>query len=156
MMRTMLASVLVVALVGCGGSEKKETVPPPGGGGEAMPAEKTLFERLGGMAGIEGVVDEFLKTVVADARINKRFAQTDAAALRQKVIDQVCQAAGGPCTYTGKTMAEAHAGMKITEEEFTAFVEDLTKAMDAKGVPEKEKSEILGVLGPMKSDIVGK
>jgi hemoglobin len=155
-MRTrILASVVFVLALGCGGSEKKETT-PPGGGGEAMPADKPLFERLGGMAGIEGVIDEFLKNVTADARINKRFEKADAASLRQKLVDQVCQAAGGPCTYTGKNMVEAHTGMNITEEEFNALVEDLVKAMDAKGVPQKEKDEILGVLGPMKSDIVGK
>jgi hemoglobin len=78
-------------------------------------AEKTLFDRLGGMAAIEAVIDDFLGNVLADDRISKRFAETDAADLRQKLIDQVCEAAGGPCKYTGKDMVEAHKDMNVTD-----------------------------------------
>ena len=158
MQKRIVAALALVLAFGCGGSEKKEeTTPPPPGGAEAMPAPpKPLFERLGGMPGIEGVVDELLKNVMADARINARFKNADQPSLRQKLIDQVCQASGGPCTYTGKDMASAHQGMNIKDEEFTALVEDLVKALDSKGVPQKEKDDLLGILGPLKKDIVGK
>jgi hemoglobin len=122
----------------------------------AAVAEKTLFDRLGGMAAIEAVIDDFLGNVLADDRINKRFAETDAADLRQKLIDQVCEAAGGPCKYTGEDMVEAHKDMNVTDAEFDALVEDLVRSLDAKGVGSSEKNELLGVLGPMRSDIVGK
>jgi hemoglobin len=71
------------------------------------------------------------------------------------LVEQVCQASGGPCTYTGKTMKDAHAGMKITEADFNALVEDLTKSLDKFKVAEREKNELLGALGGMKGDIVG-
>jgi hemoglobin len=122
----------------------------------AAVAEKTLFDRLGGMAAIEAEIDDFLGNVLADDRINKRFAETDAADLRQKLIDQVCEAAGGPCKYTGEDMVEAHKDMNVTDAEFDALVEDLVRSLDAKGVGSSEKNELLGVLGPMRSDIVGK
>jgi hemoglobin len=122
----------------------------------AAVAEKTLFDRLGGMAAIEAVIDDFLGNVLADDRINKRFAETDAANLRKQLIDQVCEAAGGPCKYTGKDMVEAHKDMNVTDAEFDALVEDLVRSLDAKGVGSSEKNEMLGVLGPMRSDIVGK
>jgi len=157
MTHRLLAALVFASLIGCGGSDKKEeTIPPPTGGAEAMPAEKILFERLGGMPAIEGVIDELLKNVMADPRINARFKNTDAPSFRQKLIDQVCQATGGPCTYTGKDMATAHQGMKIKKEEFDALVEDLGKALDSKGVPQKEKDELLSKLAPMEKDIVGK
>jgi hypothetical protein len=35
-------------------------------------------------------------------------------------------------------------------------VEDLVRSLDAKGVGSSEKNELLGVLGPIRSDIVGK
>ncbi len=73
-----------------------------------------------------------------------------------KLVDQICQASGGPCKYTGKDMKSAHAGMGVTSADFNALVEDLVGALDKFKVGEKEKGELLGALGPMKSDIVTK
>lgn len=121
---------------------------------------KTLYERLGGIEAISAVVDKFLANVVADPVINAQFAATVAdpfrtQLLRNNLIDQVCAGAGGPCQYKGKTMLEAHKGMNITEAQFNALVGDLVAALDFYKVPTKEKDELLGILGPMKSDIVG-
>ena len=63
-------------------------------------------------------------------------------------------ATGGPCTYHGRDMRTTHTGMKISNRDFGALVEDLVKALDTFKVPEKEKGELLGILGPMKKDIV--
>lgn len=150
-MRVILLCVALSAFA-CGGGSKT------GGGGDTTPppAEKSLYERLGGLEAITAVIDDFLANVVADDRINARFANADAARLRQMLIDQVCAATGGPCEYTGKNMVEAHTGMNITEDEFNALVEDLVKSLDKFKVPEKEKNELLTALGGMKGDIVGK
>lgn len=117
--------------------------------------DRSLYERLGGKDAITAVVDDFVTNVAADKRINARFAKTDIPHLKQMLIDQVCQATGGPCTYTGKNMRDAHQGMKITEAEFNALVEDLTLSLDKFKVPEQEKTELLTALGSMKGDIVG-
>ena len=71
------------------------------------------------------------------------------------LVNQICQASGGPCKYTGKTMKEAHKGMGITDADFGALVEDLVKALDKFKVGATEKNELLGALGGMKGDIVG-
>lgn len=123
--------------------------------------EATLYTRLGGIDAIAAVTDQFLANVAADEVINERFAPavdnpSRLQLLRNNLVDQICQGAGGPCVYKGKTMLAAHQGMNITEEEFNALVGDLVEALDQFNVPEKEKNELLGVLGPMKSDIVGK
>ena len=121
----------------------------------------TLFTNLGGLTAISAVVDEFLGIVVADNRINKFFAATVASpqrvtAFRQNLIDQVCAGAGGPCAYTGKDMKSAHRTMQITDVEFDALVEDLVKALDKFNVPLPEKAALIGVLAPMRADIVEK
>jgi hemoglobin len=123
--------------------------------------EATLYTRLGGIDAIAAVTDQFLANVAADNMINERFAPavenpSRLQLLRNNLIDQICQGAGGPCVYKGKTMLAAHQGMNITEDEFNALVGDLVEALDQFSVPEKEKNELLGILGPMKSDIVGK
>ena len=118
-------------------------------------ADRTLYDRLGGKDAITAVIGDFVGNVAADKRINARFAKTDIPHLKQMLVDQVCQATGGPCTYTGKSMKDAHQGMKITETEFSALVEDLTRSLDKFKVPEQEKTELLTALGGMKGDIVG-
>ena len=118
-------------------------------------AADTLYSRLGGQPAIEAVVDQFIANVAADDRINARFANADIPRLNRMLVDQICEATGGPCTYTGADMRTAHTGMNITEAEFNALVEDLVAALDQFEVPEQEKSELLGALGGMKGDIVG-
>lgn len=122
---------------------------------------KSLYARLGGKKAITAVVDEFVNNVAADSRINKFFGDTASdpkrlAAFKGKLVDQICQASGGPCKYKGKDMKTAHAGMGLTEADFNALVEDLVKALDKFKVGETEKNELLGALGPMKGDIVEK
>jgi hemoglobin len=123
--------------------------------------DKTLYERLGGKKSITAVVDEFVGRVAADGRINAFFKDTAAdpkrlAKFKKNLVDQICQASGGPCKYMGKDMKTAHAGMGITSADFNALVEDLVAALDKFKVGDKEKNDLLGALGPMKSDIVTK
>jgi hemoglobin len=103
---------------------------------------------------ITATVDAFLHNVGADERINARFAGADLPDLRQKLIDQVCQATGGPCTYNGRDMITAHRGMNIQSAEFDALVSDLQQALASLKVPDKEQGELLGALGGMRSQIV--
>jgi hemoglobin len=120
----------------------------------AAAPQKSLYERLGGLDAIKAVVGEFATRVLADERINKKFAKTDATRLTHFLVEQICAATGGPCVYTGNSMKKSHKNMKVTEGEFNALVEDLVKALDKFNVPEAEKNELLGALGPMKPDIV--
>jgi hemoglobin len=117
---------------------------------------KSLYDRLGGKGAITAVVDTFVGNVGGDKRINGYFATTDIPKLKMHLVNQICEATGGPCTYTGRTMKQTHAGMGVDEAAFNALVEDLVKALDHHKVGKAEKDELLGILGPMKSDIVEK
>ena len=116
----------------------------------------SLFKRLGGKEAIVAVVDDFVARVGADKRINKFFAKTDLTKLKMHLVTQICEASGGPCKYTGLSMKEAHKGMGVSGADFSALVEDLVATLDKFKVGEREKTELLSVLGPMKSDIVEK
>ncbi len=120
----------------------------------------SLYTRLGGINAITAVTDKFIANVVADNVINARFAATASDEYRLKffrgnLIDQICAGSGGPCQYKGKTMLESHTGMNITDAEFSALVGDLVAALDFYSVPTQEKNELLAILGPMSTDIVG-
>jgi hemoglobin len=125
----------------------------------AAPAPKaprtgSLFERLGGMPAISAVVDDFAGNVLADARINKKFAKTDAPRLLANLKDFVCMATGGPCQYKGLDMKKSHKRMDVTAGEFNALVEDLVKTLDKFNVGEQERKELLGALAGLRGDIV--
>lgn len=142
----------VVGVAGCGGQPKAldDTTRKP------TMTDKSLYERLGGLDAIKAVVDDFVNNVVADPAINARFVNTDATAFKQKLVDQICEATGGPCKYTGKNMVESHTGMKVSDAEFDALVVDLKKTLDKLKVPAREQGELLGALGGMRPDIVNK
>ena len=142
---SMVATAGLLAIGACTSMDKN-----------ASTMQKPLYERLGGKPAITAVVDDFVGNVAADSRINGRFANTNIPHLKQMLVDQICAGTGGPCTYTGRNMEAAHRGMNISEAEFGALVEDLVKTLDKFKVPEKEKGELLGILGPMKTSIIGK
>jgi hemoglobin len=141
--------VMALALAACGGGTKSgETTAPA--------TTKPLYERLGGQDAIKAVVKDFVEVNVAkDTRINARFANSDIPHLEQMLVEQICQGTGGPCTYSGKDMKTAHTGMKITDDEFNALVEDLKTSLDKFKVPAQEQQDLIGVLAPMKPQIVG-
>ncbi len=139
-----IAAVAMLAAAGCASMDDK---------GMARP---TLYDRLGGKPAITAVVDDFIANVAADRRINQRFDGANIPRLKGMLVDQICAAAGGPCTYTGRSMPEAHRGMNITDAEFGALVEDLVTSLDKFRVPAPEKGELLSALGGLKGQIVGR
>ena len=117
-------------------------------------AAKSLYLRLGEKPALEAVIDDFLGRVARDERINSGFAVGDVPRLRKRLVELVCAATGGPCVYSGRDMTTAHAGMKITNAQFDALVGHLVASLDTFKVPAQEKNELLGLLGPMRSQIV--
>ena len=118
-----------------------------------MMTEQSLYDRLGGKPAITAVVDDFVGRVAADNRINGKFANADLPRLKMMLVDQICQASGGPCTYTGRDMKTAHAGMGINGSEFDALVRDLVATLNKFKVPEREKEEVLGAFAAHKDEV---
>lgn len=118
------------------------------------PPRDGLYAQFGGQAGVEALVEEFLVRLLEDERINAQFAETDLVNLNDRLVEQFCVELGGPCTYTGRDMAESHAGLGITEADFNALVEDLVDAMEARGIPRPAQNRLLARLAPMHGDIV--
>jgi hemoglobin len=151
----IIRSILLALTLGaaaCGGGKKE-----PATTTTTQPSSKSLYDRLGGVDAIKAVVKDFVEEQVAkDARINARFMNTDIPKFEESLTNQVCEATGGPCKYTGKNMKEAHAGMGITEAEFGALVEDLKKSLTKFNVPQAEQDELIGALAGMHDDVVEK
>jgi len=145
-MKNILLVCVLALLSACATAPHKSAQPE---------AKDALYRELGGMEGITRVVDLSLQRINSDARINTLFAKTDHNDLRRLVIEQICEATGGPCKYTGRTMEEAHSGLNLTNKDFDAFVGDLVGAMDDAKVPKATQKKLLAILSPMRSQVVG-
>ena len=116
--------------------------------------QRSLYDRLGGGPAVTAVVDAFVARCAGDDRINAKFERTDVPRLKAMLVEQVSSASGGPVEYTGRGMRETHDGMAVTAGEFDALVEDLVATLNQFNVPAAEQGELVGILGPLRADIV--
>ena len=120
----------------------------------------SLYERLGGVYAIAVVVDDFIDRIMEDPRLNANPLVDEAhhrvsrAGFKYLVTEQVCWAAGGPQKYSGRNMRDSHIHLKITEEEWRAFLDDLLQTLDKFQVPAVEQGELLAIVASTKQDIV--
>jgi hemoglobin len=123
--------------------------------GERMRTQtKSLYDRLGGLDMINALTESWVARVGGDDRANQKFVRTDIPRLKKEVADQLCEATGGPCAYTGRSMRETHAGMRTTAGEFDVVMGHLDAALDELNIPKAEQDELVDLLRPMRADIV--
>ena len=126
---------------------------------QAPGSAPTLYKRVGGYDAIAAVTDDFIGPLASDKLLARFFGGVSADSqkkLRQHVVDQLCEAAGGPCIYTGRTMKTSHTGLGISESDWQLAVNHLVATLDKFKVPEKEKNELLTIASSLKQDIVEK
>src|SRR6516164_1256761 len=116
---------------------------------EATPAQKSLYDRLGGVYAIAAVIDDFIDRVMDDPRLNANPKVDEAhhrvsrAGFKYLVTEMVCWATGGPQKYTGRSMFDSHVHLDITEGEWQSFMDDLRQTFDKFGVPEDERKALI-------------
>ena len=120
----------------------------------------SLYERLGGVYSIATVVDDFIDRIMVDPRLNANPLVDEAhhrvlpAGFKYLVTEMVCWATGGPQQYTGRPMRESHQHLKITANEWEAFLDDFQQTLDKFGVPETEQDELKAIVASTRGDIV--
>lgn len=121
---------------------------------------QTLYARLGGVYSIAAVIDDFIDRIMTDPALNKNPLVDEAhhrvsrAGFKYLVTEMVCWATGGPQRYSGRAMRDSHAHLKITADEWEAFLRDLHATLDKFSVPERERGEILAIVESTRGDIV--
>ena len=101
-------------------------------------AGSSLYKRLGGYDAIAAVTDDFLGRLATDKQMSRFFVGVSADSLRklrQHVVDQLCEASGGPCYYFGRSMKTVHAGLGITESDWQLTVKHLNATLDKSKSP---------------------
>ena len=120
----------------------------------AMAEPVSLYEQLGGKAGIAAAVDEFYSRVLADERLAPLFVGTDMAQQRRHLAAFLGVALGGPNEYRGRGIREAHRGLGITEAQFGAVAGHLVAALASLGVPEGTITTVIGAVAALQGDVV--
>ena len=119
--------------------------------------QKSLYERLGGYDGITAFTNNLLPRLQADSQLG-RFWQNrgDDGIAREKqlLIDFLCSSADGPMYYTGRDMKTSHKGMKISESDWSVFLQHAGATMEVLQVPQQECDEIAAFVLSLKDDIV--
>jgi hemoglobin len=123
-------------------------------------AQKSLYDRLGGLKGITVVVDDFINRLVANAELNNNPAidagrkKSPAPYLKFQVSQMVCEVTGGPCKFTGMALKESHVHLNISEKEWGVMAQEFKKSLDQFEVPAAEQKELFDIVGTTKADIV--
>ena len=121
---------------------------------------RSLYERLGGAYSIAVVVDDFIDRIMSDSRLNANPRVDEAhhrvspQGFKYYVTEQVCWAAGGPQTYSGRSMADLHRDLLISNSEWDAFMDDFDQTLTKFDVPARERGELVAIIESTKNDIV--
>lgn len=134
-------------------------------------AEASLYERLGGVFAIAAVVDHFSDAIVKNPIVGQASANPQLREWHTNNLGRlpglkwmrtlwVCQVAGGPQQYVatrpGSTdlgLEEAHRNLRIAPSEFDEVAAELGRTLDAVGVPEQEKGEVLAAFAAHKGEV---
>lgn len=117
-------------------------------------AADTLYDSLGGQPGVERIARNAVAIYLTDPRIREDFDNINPDRIRTRLAEQICQLAAGPCTYHGRSMRDAHAGLEVTEAKFNAVAEGMQTAMRQAGIPYWTQNRLMALLAPMHRDIV--
>ncbi len=134
-------------------------------------SDESLYDRLGGPFAIAAVVDRFSDALIRNPIVGQESKNPQLAEWHTRSLDRlpglkfmrtlwVCDVAGGPIEYTGTRpgadplgLEEAHRALQITPEEFDEVAAELARTLDAVGVPEREKSEVLAAFAAHKAEV---
>lgn len=119
----------------------------------------SLFERLGGTAGIEKLVDDIVALHLKNPVINARFLPylempERVAEVKKHTVAFFTAGSGGPAAYKGRSMRDAHKGMNVSESEYMAAVDDILAALDSNGRDEQTKKDVLAIAYSLKGEIL--
>ena len=119
-----------------------------------LSADNSLYSRIGGLPVLKTITSKLIDVSSADPVTKRSFNKVNLDRVKDKLAEQFCVLAGGPCTYTGDDMRLVHRGLNITEREFYGLVEQLRVILDEQGIGTREKNELLALLAPMKPQVV--
>ena len=119
--------------------------------------EKSLYERLGGYDAIFAVTNDLLDRMEKDPQLRRFWQHRSEDGVkreRQLIVDFLCASSGGPLYYKGRDMKLSHKGMRISESDWTIFLNHADATLKAFNVPQAQYDEVVAFVQSTKGDIV--
>ena len=119
--------------------------------------KKSLYERLGGYDAIFAVTNDLLDRLEKDPQLGRFWQHRGEDGVkreRQLIVDFLCASSGGPLYYKGRDMKLSHKGMRISESDWTIFLNHADATLKAFNVPQAEYDEVVAFVQSTKADIV--
>lgn len=154
MLSTLLAFSLMAAPTAIEPAVNDPSVKPHYKTLPVITGDQHLFMEFGGKEGLTALIDDAMNRWLANPRTRGFFEHADQARIKELLVKQFCVVLGGPCTYDGRTMAEAHRGLNISEGSFYALVEELQVAMNQRHIAFNAQNRLIAALAPMHRDII--
>jgi hemoglobin len=120
----------------------------------AAPSGPVLYDRIGRMDAIKGIVKDFVEERLLKGSLAPHFANVNVAVLEDSLATQLCELTGGPCKYVGRSMREAHASMTIGNADFTDFLAALEQTLVKFKVEPREQKELLDLVEATRADVL--
>lgn len=115
-----------------------------------------MYERIGGGPALRLAVGEFYELVLADPELAPYFTGTDVDVLKKHQAALLATVLGGPSAYTGRDMADAHAGRGITDRHFSLVRDYLNSVLWKLHVEEEVIAAVDATVASLRSAIVEK
>ncbi len=120
----------------------------------AFSKSDNLYQTLGGQAKIDEIVDNFINEIAFDEETYAFFKDSNMQRFKEKLSEQLCVMAQGPCTYTGDSMEQVHTGMNITEANFNHGVDLFINAMDKADIPHNVQNRLLNEMAKTRKQML--
>lgn len=120
----------------------------------ASTPKSSLYDKLGGEAGVDKIVNHLVQNIGHDKQVFHYFAEANVTRFKKHLAWHLCDISDGPCDYTGDSMQLIHDGMEINERDFNHLVDLLIDAMYQADVPHHIQNQLLARLAPLREDII--
>ncbi|KAF4677589.1 hypothetical protein FOL47_000544 [Perkinsus chesapeaki] len=118
--------------------------------------DKCLFDRMGGKATVDAVVEQSYDKQVVDPKVGHYFEGKDMSTLKAHQKDFLSYAFGKPGhEYTGRSMKEVHKGLNIKDDDFNAYANNMNNTLKELSVPSGEAAEAMQFIEGQRKNIVG-
>jgi len=117
--------------------------------------QASLYDRMGGDAGVTAVVEDFYAVVLSDPELGPFFARTDMATLARMQHEFFTAALGGPGDYSGMALVDVHAGRGIQPAHVARFLDHLVEVLRERGLDDDDIDAIAARLAISAQDVTG-
>ena len=120
-----------------------------------MTEHVSIYERIGGEATIDKLIDGFYDRVLSDPELKPFFEHTSMEKQRRMQKEFFSAALGGPSVYRGASLQAVHAGRGITSHHLTRFTDHLIDSLEAYQIDDADVNSIVAKIGTYANEILG-